>query len=125
MVLHPVARENGRRAVVPVDGQCHRHRPLGQQQAVAVVAVDVEVIGDQAELFAGHVESRVRVDGRGSKHRESYAGASRSATREPTLRFCPTPQLAREKPHRLVHFLQPHQVANAEKRPRRQHDHAK
>ena len=84
MVLDAVAGKNAHAAVVAVDGQRDHDRAFGQQEPVAVVGGNIEVIGDQAELLAGHVESRVRVDGRGGKHpRENYASCPESATFRP------------------------------------------
>ena len=62
MVLDPVALEDLRAAVVHMDRQGHHDSPFGHQQALPQVLLDVEIIRDQAKLFAGHIEGRILVD---------------------------------------------------------------
>jgi len=62
MVLDAVAIEYLSGAVIHVDGEGDGDSALGHEKALAEVLVDVEVIGDDAKLFASHVEGRILVD---------------------------------------------------------------
>jgi len=58
MMLHAIAHEHRRATVVHVDRAGHRNRALGQQQPVALVDGDLEMVGDDVELGSRHVEHR-------------------------------------------------------------------
>ena len=79
VMLDAVACKDAHAAVVAVDGQRYHDGAFGQEEAVAVVTGNIEVIRDQAKLFAGHVEGRVCVNGRGGKHPQNYAPGRFSA----------------------------------------------
>jgi len=55
-VLHPVALEDDGGAVVPLDGQRHRHAAARVFGAVADLLREVDGIGRLVELAAGHAE---------------------------------------------------------------------
>ncbi len=61
-MLHPVSLESLGAAVVHMHRESHGHRALGVHQPVAIVFVDVQVIGDDLELVAGHCEDFVVVN---------------------------------------------------------------
>ena len=63
VMLYPVALEHRDRAVVAMDRTGDDHRPLRQQQAVALVHRDRQVVGDHPELVDRHFEHRTGVDG--------------------------------------------------------------
>src|SRR5687767_14915841 len=62
MVLHSVAREYTGRTVIAVNRQRHRYRTLRVFQPPAIIFGDLKIIGDQIELLAGHVKSRMIVN---------------------------------------------------------------
>ena len=66
MMLHAKTVEHGLAAVIAVDRTGNHNGTLGQQQAVALVFRDVEVIGDDGEIFARLVEEWAGVDVHGA-----------------------------------------------------------
>jgi hypothetical protein len=62
MVLDAVAGKNRRAPVVHMDRAGNRDGALWQQQPVPLVDGDVEVIGDDVKLVAGHLEDGARID---------------------------------------------------------------
>src|ERR1700755_14079 len=62
-MLHAVALEYPDRAVVAVDRTRDGDRPFRQQNAIALVHRDREVVGDYAELVTRHVENRTGIAG--------------------------------------------------------------
>ena len=61
-MLHTVALESSRAPVVHVHRQRHRNSAFGVRRPFAVVLVDVQIIGDDAKLLAGHLENFVVVN---------------------------------------------------------------
>ena len=56
MALHTISGEHRGAPVVHVDGAGDGDRALRQQQTVALVLGNLEMIGDDVELLARHVE---------------------------------------------------------------------
>ena len=71
VMLHPVAVEHARAAVVHVDRNRDGHRALGILHPVAIALRHLQVVGDLIELLAGHPPDRVVVN--------VHAGTIRSA----------------------------------------------
>ena len=67
VMLHAVAGEHLRRAVVAMNRQGHGHGALGIFEPVALGVRDLQVVGHQVELLAGHAESRMVVDFHGAE----------------------------------------------------------
>ena len=63
VVLDPIAFEDRDRSIVAVDRAGDGDRPFRQQQAVAFVHRDREMIGDHPELVHRHLENRTGIDG--------------------------------------------------------------
>src|SRR6202030_494198 len=63
VMLDAIALEHRDRAVVAMDWTGDGERPLRQQQAVALVGGDCEMIGDHGELVHRHVEYRPGIHG--------------------------------------------------------------
>ena len=63
VMLHPIALEHRDGAVIAMDRAGDGDRPFRQQQAVALVHRDRQMIGDHAELVHRHVEHRTGIDG--------------------------------------------------------------
>src|SRR3954453_4882394 len=61
-MLHPVTLEGSRAAVVYMHRQRHGHGAFGVRRPLAVVLVDVQIIGDDAKLLASHLKNFVVVD---------------------------------------------------------------
>ena len=57
-MLNPEALVDRGAAVIPMDRHRDDDRPFGQQQPVALVRRDVEMVGDDMELIARHGEDR-------------------------------------------------------------------
>ncbi len=72
VMLHAVAFEHGDGAVVAADRTGDGDRALRQQQAVALIDRDFEIVGDDAELLRRHIENRTAVD----RHRLLPLGCS-------------------------------------------------
>jgi hypothetical protein len=49
-------------AIIHVHGQRHGHGTLREHQPIAIVRIDLEVIGDDLELIARHLENFVVVN---------------------------------------------------------------
>jgi hypothetical protein len=62
MVLHPVTGEHLGVAIVTMNRQRHGQGAFGILDPVAFRVGDLKVIGDQIELLAGHLKSRVVVN---------------------------------------------------------------
>jgi hypothetical protein len=62
MMLDAITLKGLGGAVIHVDREGDRHRALGEHEPVAVVLVDVQVIGNDPELLTGHSEDFVVVD---------------------------------------------------------------
>ena len=56
MMLHPITLESLCRAVVHMDWKCDGDGALRIHEAIAIVRVDVQIIGDDRELIAGHLK---------------------------------------------------------------------
>lgn len=62
VMLHAIALEHRDRAVVAVDRAGHRDRAFRQQQPVALVMRNGQMVCDHRELPRGHVENRTGID---------------------------------------------------------------
>jgi len=62
MMLDPVTLEGPGAAIIHMHGQSDGNGALRIHQAIAIIRVDVEVIGDDLELIAGHFKNVVVVD---------------------------------------------------------------
>src|SRR5688572_28543216 len=73
MMLNPVALEDFGAAIVPMNGDGDGDRTLGIFQAVAVIRRDLQVIGHQVELLAGHAKRGmvINVHGRDASEKSS------------------------------------------------------
>jgi hypothetical protein len=67
VVLDAVAAEDVDRAVVEADGQGDGHGAFGEFESIPVVLRDLQAVGDDIELLAGHVEGGVLVNFHGAK----------------------------------------------------------
>ena len=56
MMLHAITLKSLRGAVVHVHRKRHRDGALRIHQPIAIVAIDVQIIGNDRELIAGHLE---------------------------------------------------------------------
>ena len=63
VMLHPIALEHRDRTVVAMDRTGNGDRAFRQQQAVALVHRDRQMIGDHLELIHCHVENRTGING--------------------------------------------------------------
>src|SRR2546428_3224730 len=70
-MLDAIALESFRAAVIHVHRQRHSDRPLRNQQTLAIVLADAQVISDDLELITGHFKHVVVVDVHESE-RECY-----------------------------------------------------
>jgi hypothetical protein len=61
-MLDAVALEGLRAAVIHVHRQRHRHGALWEHEPIAIVRIDLQIIGDDLELVAGHLEDFVVVN---------------------------------------------------------------
>ena len=80
MVLHAVAGEHLGGPVVAMNRQGDRHGALGIFDAVALGVGDLQMVGHQVKLLAGHPESRVIVDFHAPEHNNTWV---RRPLREP------------------------------------------
>ena len=62
MVLHAVALEHLRAAVIAMDRNRHCERALRNLEPIAIVGGDLEIVGHQIELLAGHAKRGVVVN---------------------------------------------------------------
>ncbi len=62
MMLHAITLKRARAAVVHVNRQRHRDGALRIHKALAIVLIDTQIIGDDLELIAGHLEHFVVVN---------------------------------------------------------------
>ncbi len=62
MMLHTIALKSSRAPVVQMHRERHRNRTLRIGSPFPVVLVDVQIIGDDAKLLAGHLENFVVVN---------------------------------------------------------------
>src|SRR5690348_366028 len=89
MMLHTITGKNLHRTVVTMNRQRHNHRAFRKFQPLAVSLQNLQTVGDEIELLAGHVESRVIVD-----FHEARVALVRVRSTKPTLRFeMPPPSL--------------------------------
>src|SRR5450759_5989371 len=86
VVLHAVTLEHRNRDVVAVDRAGDGERPFRQQQAVALVHGDRQMIGDHTELVYRHLEHRTGIDG----HRSLPSFPSGTENSRQTLNACGT-----------------------------------
>ena len=56
MMLHPIPLESLCRAVVHMDWKCDGDGALRIHEPIAIVVIDVQIIGNDRELIAGHLE---------------------------------------------------------------------
>src|SRR5205085_4537939 len=67
VMLNAISLESLGAAVIHVDRQRDGHGTLREHQAIAIVRIDLEVIGDDLELVARHLENFVVVDAQAHK----------------------------------------------------------
>jgi hypothetical protein len=65
MMLDAITLEGSCAAVIHVHRQGHRYGALGICRPFTIALVDIQVIGDDLELVAGHFEDFVVVDSQG------------------------------------------------------------
>ena len=70
MMLNAITLKSSRAAVIHVDRQGHGDGALGIRRPFAIVLIDVQVIGDDLKLIAGHLKHVVVVD----SHENEFAG---------------------------------------------------
>src|SRR5262245_6760300 len=73
-MLHPVALEGLRIAIIHVHWESNGHRPLRVHKPIAIVFVDVEVISDDLKLVTRHLKDFVVVYHRGGADALEQAG---------------------------------------------------
>ena len=61
-MLNAITLESSRAAVIHVHRQRHGDSTLRIHQPIAMVSIDVQVIGDDRKLIAGHLEHVVVVN---------------------------------------------------------------
>jgi hypothetical protein len=62
VVLDAVSLEGLRAAVIHVHRERYGHGTLRQHEPIAIVRIDLQIIGNDLELVAGHLEDFVVVD---------------------------------------------------------------
>ena len=61
-MLNAITLESLRAAVIHMHRQCHGDGALRINQPIAMVSIDVQVIGDDRKLIAGHPEHFIVVN---------------------------------------------------------------
>ena len=93
MVLHPVALEHLRAAIIAMDRHRHGQRTFGNLEPIAVVGGDLEIVGYQIELLARHAKRGMVVNVHGRK----LAGETRPGNDDSLFtNHRPLPRLCRD-----------------------------
>jgi hypothetical protein len=72
MMLYAVAAEDFDLAIVASNWECHAHGTFGIFDSVPFVFRNIEPVGDQLKLLAGHIKCRMRIN----FHAEKLAGSN-------------------------------------------------
>jgi hypothetical protein len=67
MMLNAVALKSFCAAIIHVNRQRHRHGAFGIHEAIPIVLIDIQVIGDDLKLVARHFEHFVVVNNHGTR----------------------------------------------------------
>src|SRR6185503_18770080 len=62
MMLDAIAAKNFRPAIIPMDRERHDHRPFRVLEPAPIGFRDLQMVGDQIELLAGHLKSGMVVN---------------------------------------------------------------